>query len=209
MGFFVALPLRGASAGSLKRIDNPSVSDADLVRSVLSGDEESFTLLLDRHVAGVYSFVYRYLGNADDANDITQETFVRSWKHIKKFDTSRNFKTWIFAIARNASLDFIKKKKSVLFSKIEEGEQSLDAFLAPYVESPDLPSEVLARNDAKQQLEAALAKIPAGYRMVLSLRYREGLKFREIAEVLAEPIDTVKSKHRRGLALLRAAFGER
>jgi len=199
---------RGSRRGeiSIPHAD-PAVPDADLVKQFLGGDEAGFAALVDRHASGVYSFVYRYLGNADDANDVTQETFIRVWKHIKRFDVNRNFRTWILAIAKNASLDLIKKKKPVLFSRIEEGgEQSLDTFLAPYVESPELPDAALVRGDEKRGLEVALQQLPPAYRIVLVLRYSQYLKFREIADVLGEPIDTVKSKHRRGLMLLRKAY---
>jgi RNA polymerase sigma-70 factor, ECF subfamily len=203
------VPFSGtAGDGPRVKTADPSINDAELVKSFMSGDEGSFAALVDRHVPAVYAFVYRYLGNTDDANDVTQEVFIRVWKHIKKFDTKRNFKTWIFAIAKNASLDFIKRKKPLLFSQIEEGESDLDTFLAPYLESGDLPDRVLERADMKQSLEVALGKLSPGYRTVLAMRYQEHLKFREIADVLGEPIDTVKSKHRRGLALLKTAFGE-
>ncbi len=200
------VPFEGREGASRHSIANPSVTDVELINAFFKGDEESFVMLLNRHLSGVYALAYRYLGNADDASDVAQETFIRAWKHLNKFDTSRNFKTWILAIAKNASLDHIKKKKPVLFSKIEEGDGELDTFLAPYVESPELPSELLERKDTGEMLERALIKLPPAYQAVLSLRYHEDLKFREIAEVLGEPIDTVKSKHRRGLLLLKKAL---
>ena len=191
------------------------VSDADnartseeLVASSLIGNDGDFALLVERHMPMVYRFAYRYLGNDDDASDIAQETFIRAWKHLKKFDTKRNFKTWILAIAKNASLDFIKKKKPILFSRIEANENDLDAFLAPHVEAPDSPSEMFERKSDGAKLHEALEKLPLSYRTTLTLRYGEHLKFREIAEILKEPIDTVKSKHRRGLIFLRKLLPE-
>jgi RNA polymerase sigma-70 factor (ECF subfamily) len=184
-----------------------ALSDERLVEAFLSDDEEAFALLVERHLPLVYKFVYRYLHNSDDANDVTQETFIKAWKYLHKFDTSKKFTTWILTIAKNTALDFIKRKKPVLFSKIEEGDGDLDAFLAPYLEPPALPVDVLARDHIQAGLEAALRDIAPSYRMVLSLRYNDHLKFREIAEMLREPIDTVKSKHRRGLALLRRSLG--
>ena len=105
-----AIPLPGdAAAGAQAK------SDAELIEAFLEGSDQGFATLLERHLPMVYRFVYRYLGNADDANDVTQETFIRAWKHIKKFDRGRSFKTWVMTIAKNASLDFIKKKKPLLF----------------------------------------------------------------------------------------------
>jgi len=184
-------------------------SDEELVSAFLSGDEESFALLVERHLSFVYKFVYRYLQNVDDTNDVTQETFVKAWKYIRTFDEKKKFTTWILTIAKNTALDFIKKKKPMLFSKIEEGDGDLDAFLAPYLEVSELPAEVMDREHIKADLEAALQEIAPNYRAVLNLRYGEHLKFREIADMLQEPIDTIKSKHRRGLALLRKALGSK
>lgn len=183
-------------------------STEELVASSLVGNDGDFALLVERHLPMVYRFVYRYLGNADDASDITQETFIRVWKHLKRFDPKRNFKTWILAIAKNASLDFIKKKKPILFSRIEADDADLDAFLAPYVDAPISPYEIFEKKSERAELHGALQKISPSYRAVLTLRYGEHMKFREIAEVLDEPIDTVKSKHRRGLMLLRKILPE-
>ena len=179
------------------------ITDNQLINEVLRGQESSFATLVDRHLSGIYKFAYRYVRDPQDADDVAQETFVRAWKNFKKFDQSKNLKTWLFTIAKNASLDMLKKKKPVAFSKITEAEHELESFLAPYVASGELPEVAIDQKFLKGDIDAALAKLPPAYRAVLALRYNEYLKFREIAEVLREPIDTVKSKHRRGLALLK------
>ncbi len=207
------MPFFGISARSLET-ERPGsevhlhASDAELAAASLSGDDEAFAALLHRHLPAVYAFAYRYVGNSDDANDVAQETFLKAWKHMKSFDPKRSFKTWILTITKNTSLDFLKKKRPVLFSKIEEGEGDLDAFLAPHVESPAMPDELFLRKQTKSDVASVLGRLAEGYRTVLTLRYEQGLKFREIAEVLGEPIDTVKSKHRRGLMLLRQMMAE-
>lgn len=198
----------GGYDGALKEAwtTSSTASDQELVTAFLSGDEGSFAVLLERHLSITYKFVYRYLHNTDDTNDVVQEVFIKAWKHMKRFDTNRNFRTWLLTIAKNTALDFIKKKKPILFSKIEEGDNDLDAFLAPYLENkeaPDLPDQAFDKKHAKAKLAEVMADLAPAYRTVLSLRYEDHLKFREIAEILEEPIDTVKSKHRRGLLLLQ------
>lgn len=182
--------------------------DAQLIAAFIKGDGESFAALVDRHMPMVYRFVYRYVGDADIANDVVQDVFIKVWKNIKKFDPKKNFKTWLLTIAKNTALDAIKKKKAVLFSKIEEGETDLDAFLAPYVESADLPDVLLQKKQTKADLDRILQELSPAYRSVLLLRYTEHLKFREIADALQEPIDTIKSKHRRALIQLRKMLAE-
>ena len=179
------------------------MTDQELIAASCSHDEEAFAVLLGRHLDAVYWFAYRYVREREDANDIAQEAFVRAWKSLKTFDQSKNFKTWIFAIAKNAALDLLRKKKPLLFSRISEEEEALDAFLAPYASGEGAPDAVFERLEMKANVAYALDKLPAAYRRVLTMRYHESLKFREIAEALGQPIDTVKSRHRRGVALMR------
>ena len=204
-----AAPRRGGQ----KSVDEVRVAhvgddDAKLIATFIKGDGESFAALVDRHMPMVYKFVYRYVGDADIANDVVQDVFIKVWKNIKKFDPQKNFKTWLLTIAKNTALDAIKKKKAVLFSKIEEGDTDLDAFLAPYVESADLPDALLQKKQTKADLDRILQELSPTYRSVLLLRYTEHLKFREIADTLQEPIDTIKSKHRRALIQLRKMLAE-
>jgi RNA polymerase sigma-70 factor (ECF subfamily) len=181
-------------------------TDATLVSAFISGKGDAFAALVDRHSSMVYSFTYRYLQNADNTTDVVQEVFIKVWKNIKKFDLDKNFKTWLLTIAKNSALDFIKKKKPVLFSKIEEGDVDLDTFLAPFVESPALPDQILEEKYFKANMEEAVQKLTPSYRRVMMMRYNDHLKFREIADILNEPIDTIKSKHRRALIVLRKLF---
>jgi RNA polymerase sigma-70 factor (ECF subfamily) len=179
------------------------MNDEQLIKESLEGNQTAFAELVSRHLSGVYKFAYRYVRTAADAEDIAQETFVRAWKNLKKFEPTKNLKTWLFTIAKNASLDLLKKKKPAAFSGLAETESELESFLAPYIATGELPGTMIDRKFLKGNMDEALAKLPPAYRAVLALRYNNQLKFREIAEMLGEPIDTVKSKHRRGLIILK------
>jgi RNA polymerase sigma-70 factor, ECF subfamily len=178
-------------------------TDAALVRAVLRGDKNAFPVLLERHMDSVHKFAFRYVRNGEDADDVTQEAFVRAWKNLRRFDASKNFKTWLFTIAKNTALDILKKKRPLNFSQMAEEEDQLDALFAAHMDGPDLPDAIYERKLVKAELGAAVALLPANYQTVINMRYGNNLKFREIAEALDEPIDTVKSKHRRGLMMLR------
>jgi RNA polymerase sigma-70 factor (ECF subfamily) len=178
-------------------------TDGELVISAIAGDKVAFSILVERYVSPIYKFSYRYVRNGPDAEDVSQETFLRVWKNLEKFDQTKSFKTWIFTIAKNVSLDFLKKRKTVPFSVLGEEDDAVDAVLAPYVAIAETADISFDRNVLKQDFDAALARLPERYRDVMALRYTDNLKFREIAERLHEPVDTVKSRHRRGLALLR------
>ncbi len=193
----------------MENMPPPQKTDHEIVLAALAGDRPAFSALVERYVSPIYKFSYRYVRNGSDAEDVTQETFLRVWKSLKRFDPSKNFKTWIFAIAKNASLDILKKKRPMPFSSIGEGDDIVEAVLAPYVAVLGASDAALDQILLRKDFEMMLAKLPSRYREIMLLRYTDNLKFREIAECLREPIDTVKSRHRRGLALLRTIAGAR
>lgn len=177
-------------------------SDNQLVAAYLKGDEESLEDLIKRYIKPIYSFAYRYIGNAHDAEDITQEVFLKFWRNLKKFDRGKNFKTWIFAIAKNSCIDFLKKKKTISFS-VFENEKGENGLIDVLIDPHPLPQELLEKDDIAQVLTSAMDNLSPKYRMVLFLRYNDHFTFREIAESLDEPLNTVKSKHRRALIMLK------
>jgi len=178
------------------------IKDNQLIEQYLRGDEKALEFLIDRYLKSIYNFVYRYLGDADEAQEISQEVFVRLWRNVKTFDLSRNFKPWIFSIAKNACLDWLKKKKALRFSDFDK-DDGTNTIVDTLVDPDPLPDEVLERVDLKEILSDALNELSPPYRAVLVLHYQEQLTFREIAEAFNEPIDTIKSRHRRGLIKLR------
>lgn len=179
-------------------------SDEQLIADYLKGDQPSLEVLIKRYIKPIYSFACRYVNDTEATEDITQEVFVKAWRHIKKFDQSKSFKTWIFSIAKNTAMDFLKKKKTIPFSAFdtENGNAVTDKLADP----SSLPQILLERSGAAQMLNAAREKILPKYGTVLSMHYNERLNFREIAEKLGEPLNTIKSRHRRALILLKRFF---
>ncbi|MDD5146606.1 MAG: sigma-70 family RNA polymerase sigma factor [Candidatus Pacebacteria bacterium] len=178
------------------------LSDEQLVSKYLAGDEKSLEILVLRYFKPIYTFIFRNIGDAKAAEDITQDVFVRVWKNLKKFKKERSFKTWIFSIAKNASIDFLRKKKSVPLSRFEN--QAGENILAERLVDPaPLPDEIFEREDAANLLRLAIDQLSLKYRQVLFLRYNDHFTFREIAESLGESIDTIKSQHRRAVIALK------
>ena len=183
-------------------------TDGDLALAAVAGDRGAFAALVERHAGSVYKFSYRFVRNGPDAEDAAQETFIRVWNNLKKFDATKSFTTWIFAIAKNVSLDILKKRRTSPFSALAEEDDVVDAILAPYIAAFDASDAAFDQGILKSDLDVLLGRLPEYYRDVLVMRYTDNLRFREIAERLHEPIDTVKSRHRRGLALLRDMAGK-
>ena len=177
-------------------------SDQQLIAAYFKGDEKSLETLIKRYLKPIFSFTYRYVGNYQEAEDITQDVFVKVWRNLKKFDQNKSFKTWVFTIAKNTSIDWLKKKKAMPFSKFED-EEGKNALLERIVDTAPLPDELFARADMARILNSAMEKLLPKYRMVLFLRYNDHFNFREIAESLGEPLDTIKSMHRRALIMLK------
>lgn len=182
-------------------------TDEQLVADYLAGDSQAFELLVSIYLKPIYSFIVHYIGSPTDAEDITQDVFLRVWRHLKKFDQEKRFKTWLFGIAKNASFDWLKKKKSIPFSNFENeaGENILANTL---IDPSPLPDELFNNADLADKLNKAILQLPPNYCSVLLLYYHEQFNLREIAESLGEPVDTIKSRHRRALILLRQLITE-
>ncbi|KPJ55900.1 hypothetical protein AMJ49_06120 [Parcubacteria bacterium DG_74_2] len=177
-------------------------SDKQLIIDYLAGDEKSLEVLIKSYLKPIYSFVYRHIGDRQEAEDITQEVFLKAWRNFKKFDQDRSFKTWIFTIAKNTSIDYLRKKKTIPFSNFEN-EKGKNTFVETLRDPTSLPDEILKRASMSKVLNSLIQKLSPEYRMLLFLRYNNYFTFREIAEVLGESLNTIKSRHRRALILLK------
>lgn len=183
-------------------------SDQQLIRDYLAGDEKSLEILIERYLKLIYSFIHRYVGSSKEAEDITQEVFIKVWRNLRKFNQQKTFKTWVFTIAKNTCIDALRKKKTIPFSSFEnqKGENRLIETLA---DPSPLPDELIEQADIGQILTSAIDTLSPKYRMVLFLRYNDHFAFREIAESLGESINTIKTRHRRGIAMLRISLQQK
>ena len=181
-------------------------NDAQLVADYLNGDDEPLRLLIERYLDPIYRFACTYVKSEQEAEDVTQEVFVRAWRNLKKFDQEKSFKTWVFAIAKHASIDALKKKKALNFSAFED-EDGDNALLEMLTDSALLPDEIVEKKSIADMLTAATALLSPAYQRVISLRYQDDLTFANISEALHEPLHTVKSRHRRAIALLKKIVG--
>lgn len=187
-------------------------TDKKLIQDFLRGDpvkseadhgasEEAFAVLVNRYLKMTYNFLYQITKDRNVTDDLTQETFLKAWKNLKKFNTDKNFKTWLFTIAKNTAFDYFKKKKTTPFAffETEEGYNKLERIED---EEKDL-EEIISQKEIEKKLEGKLEKLSDEYRVLLLMRYKDGFSVREIAEILEKPYNTVKSQHQRALASLK------
>lgn len=182
--------------------------DKKLIHDFLNGDDKSLETLIRKYLSPIYNFLYRLSGDKSSADDLTQETFIKVWKNLSHFDQNKNFKVWIFTIAKNTAFDFFKKKKTIPFSffQDEEGNNKLDDLRD---ENNLLPNEIMERENLAQELDKKLEKIPENYRIILLLHYKEDFSLNEIAQILEKPYNTIKSYHQRALLSLKRAFNNK
>jgi len=167
--------------------------DSQLVSQYFKGDEKSLEILIKKYLKPIYGFVYKYTGNIQEAEDLTQEVFVKMWRHLKKYNKNKSFKTWLFSIAKNTCIDWLRKKKTIPISELKERGKNDNFF---------------EQVSISQLLQSATNNLLPKYQTVLSLYYNDNLNFREIAEKLNEPLDTIKSRHRRALIILKKHLNE-
>jgi len=159
--------------------------------------------LLDRLIEQYQHRLLRYLvylaGNRELAEDLFQETWIRVLERGHQYDGKHEFSTWLYAVARNLTIDYLRRKRPVSLDGLMEHEDR-----APLEPIDTQPSawEVVAQQEQAERISAALVTIPAEYRETVVLRFQEGLALEEIATVTAVPLGTVKSRLYRGLNML-------
>lgn len=159
-----------------------------------------FENVLREYSGPVYSFCARLIGNEEDAKDLTQDIFVKIWKNLEKYDEGKSLKAWIFTIARNTCYDWLRKKRNLTFSQMNNEEVDFDETIVD--ESP-IQDELYIEKENVGNIEKALKVLSEDQVEVVTLHYSEELSFEEISEILGKSINTVKSQNRRALEKMK------
>lgn len=152
------------------------------------GDDEAFTRLVEVYQRPVFNLCYRMLGDAAEAEDAAQETFIRAYTRIDSYDPSRKFSSWLLAIASHYCIDRLRRRRFSLVSWDD---------LPPWRWLPDSdpqPEEITLRHESQRQVQALLDGLPPDYRAAVILRYWHDLSYEEIASALGATLPAVKSR---------------
>ena len=175
--------------------------DEELVEMAQNGDRNAFTLLVKRYQDRIYNLIYRYIGNAEDAIDLTQETFIKAFVKLGEFKGNSKFYTWLYRIAVNACIDFRRRQRISIvhwddmrpneFDRldIDEPANSIDV-----VGEDSNPEAHMLKSELRQIVREAINTLPEHLRIVLILREYEDLSYEEIASIIGCRVGTVKSR---------------
>jgi RNA polymerase sigma-70 factor (ECF subfamily) len=179
--------------------------ESELIAGVRAGHPGAFAALVGAYQAGVYNLCYRMLGDAREAEDAAQETFLRVYSQFHRYDSTRPFKTWLFAIASHYCVDRLRKRRVKWLSLDDELFAEGEMWRSTM---PD-PEEVALGHERRDEVTALLALLAPHDRSVIVLRYWSGLSYAEIADVLGATVSSVKSRlHRARVALGRRMTAE-
>ncbi|HXI85631.1 MAG TPA: sigma-70 family RNA polymerase sigma factor [Verrucomicrobiae bacterium] len=171
--------------------------DSEIIRLIQSGDDSAFDELMGRYKRPVVNFIFRMLGNADDADDVAQEVFVRVYQKLDTYRPATKFSTWLFALARNAAIDRLRWRA-------RHPTESIDPE-SPLAAPTDTAKEVGAR-EIGALIAAAVAELPEDQRTVLVLSEYQGMSHAEIAAVMRCSEKSVESRLYRAKQTLRTGL---
>lgn len=177
--------------------------EARLAELARIGDRNAFAELVELYKDKIYHLAYRMLNNKQEAEDVVQETFLRVYMNLHKYDEKLKFSTWIFRIGTNLCIDRLRKRKQTysLDADVTDGEGNDYYSLLPGHE--DTPEKQVIVSETQQQIKDAIESLPEKYKTIVILRYLQDLSLQEISEVLDMPVTTIKTRVHRGREFLR------
>ncbi len=187
-----------------KQFSAKALEDFNLIdRATKENDEQAFALLMERYNKPVYHMILKMVRNVDDAEDLTIEAFAKAFKNLHRFKKDYTFSTWLFGIATNNSIDFIRKKRlettSLHTSFQDESGENVS------IDLPDKnldPQEKAIKAQKMELVQMFVTKLPAKYQRLVRLRYFKELSYEEIAKELEAPLGTIKAQLHRARELM-------
>lgn len=186
--------------------DEVAIADGELAARFLQGDGRAFEALVKRYARPIFNFVYRFVGNYDEANDVAQTVFIQIHTSLPSARLDLPLRPWIFQIARNKALDHLRRRRAVHFSQMEADDEEGESPVERIADADPLPDELYERKDLQRVLAEAITALPPKYRTVVTLRYVGGLTFGEIGETLDMPENTAKTIFQRAKGMLRRSL---
>ncbi len=187
----------GTASGARKaRRALGDLSDSQVVQGFLDGEARAFGELVDRYDKRLLNFVYRTVGDRERAQDLVQETFVRVYRHLHRFDQTKKFSTWIYTIAGNLAKNELRNRSRnplVLFQTLKKN-WGADHRPLEWEDTKLRPDDLFRKRHLRELVENSVAELPEHHRIVFVLRELEGKTYEEIADITGCNLGTVKSR---------------
>ncbi len=173
-------------------------SDISLIATCLSGNRNAFAPLVERYQARIYNLCYRYTHSPEDAGDLTQETFMRAFRSLDRYDEAYAFRTWLYSIGTNVCRDWARRQKRLPeTAALHDEHDAID--LGEHVD----PADIAINTSDQEALARAVAALPEAYKALIILFYIEELSQDEMGKILQLPLTTIKNRLYRARLLLR------
>lgn len=171
-----------------------SNKDIDIVNRALKGDQDAFNELLKKYRGAIFSLVFKMVKNKEEAEDLVQETFIKAFSALASFNAKYAFSTWLFKIASNNCIDYLRKKRLQTYS-IDKPTEAKDGQIAKELPDPMVNPEMrMIDNERRSIIDVAIDALPAKYRIAILMRHKEEKSYEEISEELGVPLGTVKAR---------------
>jgi RNA polymerase sigma factor (sigma-70 family) len=179
------------------------LDDDKLIEKALKGDQMAYRGLVEKHQGSVYHVIFRIVRDKELASDLVQDTFMKAFSSLKTYRSEFRFSTWLYKIAANASIDFIRKKRIKALSldnpiNTEDGQVTIDI-----PDNRHHPEEEMVRRERASSIDEAIGALPNKYRQVIIARHQEEKSYEEIADELGVPVGTIKARIFRARELLK------
>jgi len=191
-----------SATGPSENISKTKSDDNILINKALAGDQTAYEKLMKKYYQLIYNLIFRMISRKEDVEDLTQEAFIKAFNSLQNFDRQFAFSTWLFKIATNNAIDYLRKKKLNTFSIDREIESEESDFKFEIPDSENKPDRVIIEDERKQILDEAIESLPPKYKEVILLRHKMDKEYEEIAKELKLPLGTVKAHIFRGRELL-------
>ncbi len=185
----------------------PMADEAEIIRRCLAGEERAHRELMARYERPVFSVALRMLRQREDAEDVTQETFVRMFRALDRYDPGRPFSAWLFTITSRLCIDLMRRRRirPVPLVRHEAGSSEEE-----FIDVPDAspgPETLTQHGEEERRVQELIESLPPHYRIVVLMRHQQDMPYEEIAESLGLPLGTVKARIHRARALLAQRLG--
>jgi len=187
----------GESASNKVPEGGDEPTDEDLVALAQGGDTGAYDRLVTRHRGRIYAMIRQMIKNEADAWDLAQESFIKAWKALPRFEAKARFSTWLYRIAHNTVYDWVRRRRPESGGELNDetfGESRIDPASLTTPSADRRPDEALAGDELREKIEAALAQLSPAHRQAVVLKDVHGLAYKEIAEVMGCSLGTVMSR---------------